>query len=54
MHIYHGNLSLSNICVTFDGKVKLMDFRFHNLPFSEGAAKDYDDFRNMMCIIMER
>ena len=54
MHIYHGNLTLSNICITFDGKVKLMDFRARNVPFSEGATKDYEDFRNVMCIIMER
>lgn len=54
LHIFHGNISLTNICITFDGRVKLTDFRPLDLPFEKGAARDYDDFRNMMCIIMER
>ena len=54
MHVFHGNLSLTNICITFEGKVKLMDFRAYSLSFEEGSKKDYDDFRRMMCVIMER
>ena len=41
MRVYHGNLSLENICITFDNKVKLMDFRVLNVSFEEGSAKDY-------------
>ena len=45
---------MENIGITFDGKVKLMDFRPLDLSFEEGAYKDYRDFRNMLCYIMER
>ncbi len=32
-----------------------MDFRaLDKLSFEEGAMKDYRDFRNMMCFILER
>lgn len=35
MRVAHGNLSLHNIGITFDGRVKLMDFGANNdnLPF---------------------
>ena len=53
--ITHGNLTIDNIGITFEGKVKLMDFRaLDKLSFEEGAMKDYRDFRNMMCFILER
>lgn len=54
MKVFHGNISINNIGITFDGKVKIMDFRSLDLTFEEGSAKDYEDFRNMMCLIMER
>ncbi len=51
----HGNISMDNIGIAFDGKVKIMDFRsVQHLTFEEGAAKDYRDFRNMICFILER
>lgn len=50
----HGNISLENIGITYDGAVKLMDFRPLNTSFEEGAMKDYRDFRKMMCTIMLR
>ena len=33
LRINHGNISLENIGITFDGKVKLMDFRPLDLSF---------------------
>lgn len=54
LRINHGNITLENVGITFDGKVKLMDFRQLDLSFEEGAQKDYRDFRNMLCFIFER
>ena len=30
MQVFHGNISITNVGITFDGKVKLMDFRALN------------------------
>jgi hypothetical protein len=46
---------LDNIGIAFDGKIKLMDFRqLDQLSFEEASIKDYRDFRNMICFILEK
>ena len=40
--------------MTFDHKVKLMDFRNLNVSFEEGSVKDYEDFKAIMCDVLER
>lgn len=57
MKVTHGNLSTHNIGITFDGKVKLMDF----LPvpaegdsFQLRVEKDFIDFKMVISLILEK
>lgn len=56
MRVAHGNLSLHNIGITFDGRVKLMDFGVNsdNLPFEQRAHQDFLDFKHAIGIILEK
>jgi hypothetical protein len=56
MRVAHGNLTLHNIGITFDGKVKLMDFRVNtdNIPFEARAQQDFDEFQHAIGTILEK
>ena len=43
MRVAHGSLTLQNIGITFDGKVKLMDFspNIDSLSFEDRAQRDF-------------
>lgn len=56
MRVAHGNLSLHNIGITFDGRVKLMDFGVNsdNSPFEVRASRDFLDFKHAIGVILEK
>ena len=45
MKVFHGNLIANNIGMTFDGRVKFMDFNNHGITFDEGIKKDFSQFK---------
>ena len=56
MRVPHGNLTPHNIGITFEGKVKLMDFGTNNdnKSFEEKAKQDFNDFKHMIAVILEK
>ena len=56
MRVAHGNLSAHNIGITFDGRVKLMDFAPNPeaLPFEARAQRDLEEFGHCVAFILEK
>lgn len=56
MRVTHGNLTARNIGITFEGKVKLMDFALpsEELAFEARAVQDYADFRQLIAEVLEK
>lgn len=56
MKVAHGNITAQNIGVTFDGKVKFMDFGLplEGITFEERSRQDFLDFKMVIGRILEK
>lgn len=54
MRVPHGNLTSHNIGITFEGKVKLMDFlpNSDNKTFEQRSQQDFNDFKHVISVIL--
>jgi tRNA A-37 threonylcarbamoyl transferase component Bud32 len=55
MKVSHGNLICNNIGITFDGRVKFMDFQCQPEEVNEeNFRKDFDVFESFVSKVLER